>query len=405
MEQLSLLKAVVDEYVSADGGLNNTTLYDRVSTKLDIDDSLYVHPVGKAQTRRNLFHRRIRWCQQSLKQSKYLKQITRGTWELTNYAKTELHSIKAGQRIIAMSTELGICIWSQSDAVFRDIIDEPIHLVLTSPPYPLKISRAYGNVCQSEYVDFICRSLEPVIAKLATGASIVLNLSNDIFEDRSPARSTYLERLVVALEDRFGLSKMDLIPWVSNKPPGPVAWASKKRYQLNTGYEPILWFCNDPHRCYADNRRVLKSHTKSHQRFVENGGIKSEAKHGDGVYRKRAGAYSKVTDGRIPRNVLEYSNYCESGRAVNQYARQLGIPPHAAKMPLSLANFLIQYLSRPGDLVADLFAGTLTTAQASEQNNRRWVCSEKVWEYIRQSFIRFGNDAWFNPAFVNAGFK
>lgn len=404
MEQLSLLNTVLNEYAEADGRIDNATLYKSVSSRLDVNADLHVHPIGKAQLHRNLFHRKIRWVQQTLKQSKYLQQVSRGTWELTNHAKIELHSIKAGKRVLAMSTELGICIWAQSDDVFKDIIDEPIHLILTSPPYPLKVGRAYGTVSQSEYVDFICRALDPVIAKLAAGASIALNVSNDIFEDRSPARSTYLERLVIALEDRFGLSKMDTIPWVSNKAPGPIAWASKKRYQLNTGYEPILWFCNDPHRCYADNRRVLKPHTETHQRFVANGGIKTEALHGDGVYRKKVGAYANTTDGRIPRNVLDYSNYCASGRAVNKYAQQLGIAPHAGKMPLSLANFLIQYLSRPGDLVADPFGGTLTTAQAAEQNNRRWVCTERVWEYIRQSFIRFENGAWFNPVFINTKF-
>ena len=73
---------------------------------------------------------------------------------------------------------------------------------------------------------------------------MALSLSNDIFEQGSPARSLYLERLTIALEDRLGLRLMDRLIWKSNKPPGPYQWASKERMQLNTAYEPVLWFSN-----------------------------------------------------------------------------------------------------------------------------------------------------------------
>ena len=402
MEQQELFSALIDIYSSAEHPLSNSDVYKKVSAKIGlIDDERNFQPVGKDKTMRNLYHRKIRWLQQTLKSKKILKRVERGFWEMLPNEKIRLRSIKEGKKVIAFSTNFGVCLWASNKDVFKDVIDEPIHLVLTSPPYPLKVSRAYGNVDLKDYIDFICQALEPIVKKMANGASIALNVSNDIFVKGSPARSTYLERLIIALEDRLSLFKMDTLQWVSNKPPGPIAWASKKRTQLNTGYEPVLWFCNDPLACFSDNRRVLLPHTKEHQKFINNGGVKKSHTNGDGAYRKFTGAFSNKTKGKIPRNVLTFNNFCSEGRSVTKYAKEIGILPHSAKMPLKLASFLVQFLTRPGDLVVDPFAGTLTTAQAAEENQRRWVCTEIMWEYIRQSFVRFKGDVWINPNFAN----
>jgi len=405
MKQINLLSSVSEAYLSSDEPVSNQDLYACVAadTPISKHEVTDIQEVGESKTKHNLYHRKIRWIQQSLKQQGIIQRVKQSHWEMTAQAKIKLRAIKEGNRIIALSTKHGVCLWSSSDDVFKDVIDEPIHLILTSPPYPLKTPRAYGNVDVRAYVEFVCEALEPIVKKMAQGASLALNVSNDIFEDKSPARSTYLERLIIAIEDELGLSKMDTLQWVSNKAPGPIAWASKKRYQLNVGYEPILWFCNNPHLCFADNRRVLMPHEDKHKKFIESGGLKTATVNADGNYRKKAGSFSNRTDGKIPRNVLNFSNYCHSGRKVGRYAKSLGIAPHSAKMPVPLASFLIQYLSRPNDLVVDPFAGTLTTAEAAEHNDRRWVCTEKIWEYIRQSFVRFGDDTFFNPAFLNVG--
>jgi site-specific DNA-methyltransferase (cytosine-N4-specific) len=245
----------------------------------------------------------------------------------------------------------------------------------------------------------------PLLDKLADGGNIALNLSQDIFEHKSPARSDYLERLVIALKDELGLHLMDRIPWVCpNKLPGPIQWASLKRTQMNTGYEPIYWFSNNPHKCISNNQRILEPHTTAHQNFINAGGTKKHAVHGDGAYIKRVGSYSNPTTGKIPKNVFSFPNNCREGNKVSAYAKRLGISPHAAKMPLPLAEKLVNFLSREGDLVVDPFGGTLTTGQAAERNNRRWICTEMMWEYIRASFVRF-DDRVMNPKFISAPWR
>ncbi len=390
-------------YEESTGPLTNEELYAELAKKGHSNEEY--HQVGKAAKKHNLFYRKVRWVQQSLKKRNLVIRTSESTWETSPSRKIKLHSIGEAKSMIAMSTSLGIAIWGRSEIIGRDVIDEPVHLILTSPPYPLKVPRAYGNTTTEHYIDFISMVFEPWIKKLAPGGSIALNVSNDIFESGSPARSTYLEELTLELKRRFGLHLMDRMPWVSNKAPGPLQWVSLKRYQLNVGYEHVLWFTNDPFKCFSNNQRVLQEHSEQHKRLMAKGGMQYHSTAADGNYVKKVGAYGRETAGRIPTNVLNFSNYCKSGRQVTAYAKQLGIPPHAAKFPASLCKFLIEFLTEPKQLVVDLFGGTLTMGEAAEETGRRWVCVETMWEYIKQSFPRFdrfGNDVYWNPAFLNA---
>lgn len=224
---------------------------------------------------------------------------------------------------------------------------------------------------------------------LVAGGNIVLSLSNDIFESKSPARSLYLEELTIALRKRLGLFLMERIVWPSNKPPGPVQWASKKRIHLNTGYEPLRWFCNDPINCIADNRRVLEPHTETHKRLIAKGGEQRVAINGDGAYRIRHGSYGNATAGRIPRNVISISNHCASQRAYKQRARELGLVPHGATMPLELAQRLVRFMTDVDQLVVDPCGGSLTTALAAELEGRRWATTDVVFDYVRGGAERF----------------
>ena len=377
MQQLNLLEtAIVDCYqnASTDDRVSNSMVYRHVESALGVPGD--VTPVGKSGVLRNVLHRKIRWAMQDLKLQGAIEKVSRGHWTLTKQKRVELHSIEASQHMVAASTSLGVAIWAKSQTVFSRILtNEPIHLALTSPPYPLNQPRAYGNHKEiQDYIDFICDALSPIVEKLYDGGNIALNIGNDIFTQGTPARSTYVERLVIAIEDRLGLSLMDRLVWsCPNKIPGPIAWASKKRMQLNAGFEPVLWFCNNPNKCIADNRRVLQPHSEAHQRFIESGGQKRRQVNGDGAYIKRAGAFSNATEGKIPKNVLTFHNVCSSGRKVSQYAKENGWPAHSAKMPLTLADFLVKFLSRDGDLVVDPFGGTMTTGQAAEQIGRAHV--------------------------------
>lgn len=69
--------------------------------------------------------------------------------------------------------------------------------------------------------------------------------------------------------------------------------------------------------------------------------------------------------------------------------REKDIRPHPARMPLELANFFIEFLTDPGDIVLDPFAGSNTTGFCAEKLSRSWISIEAKEDYGEQSIIRF----------------
>lgn len=395
------LDAVMAAY-SNGAEVSNEAMYERVrqTSGIDADQWEQRAPVGRAGASRCLAERRARWHQQTLRDLGIIERVPgkRGVWRLVAGKEQTLTPAPAGVALLAYSTRLGLALWS--DCAMLQRVDEPIALCVTSPPYPLRQPRAYGNPTAQDFSDFITVALEPVVRTLLPGGSIALNLSNDIFEPGSPARSLYLERLTISLHERLGLQLMDRLVWHNpSKPPGPMQWASRTRQQLNVGYEPVLWFTNDPKACFADNRRVLQPHSERHARFVAMGGHQHDRSHSDGAYRKRPGAYGKPTAGKIPKNVLSFAHQSQEAMNSRQKVRAASLPVHGAPFPLGLAKFLVQFLSRPGDLVLDIFSGWNTTGLACELTGRRWLAFEKHAQYAAGGSFRFESFEGFERCF------
>lgn len=381
--------------------VTNEELYRAVREPLGLSDDAFdtKQPVGSTGKKHCLATRKIRWFQQSLRKVGALERVPgrRGLWRLAVRDDGKL-TPAVGMTLVGFSTHLGVALWSSCDVFAK--INEPIAVIITSPPYPLAKPRLYGGPTEVEMVDFVCAALEPLIKNLLPGGSLALNCSNDIFLKGSPARSMYVERLVLAIHSRLGLSLMDRMVWTSPKPPGPMAWASGTRQQLNVGYEHVLWFSPDPARCFADNRRVLEPHSDRHLKLVARGGEGRTVVNGDGAYRLREGvSFSSSTPGRIPRNVMAHSHKGREITALRAAAKAHGLPVHGALMPLSLASFLVKFLSMKDQLVVDPWGGWATTALAAEDNGRRWLVTERMAEYVAAQALRFRDCAGFRSSF------
>ena len=92
--------------------------------------------------------------------------------------------------------------------------------------------------------------------------------------------------------------------------------------------------------------------------------------------------------GAIPSNLLQISN-TESNSQYIQLCKALNIDAHPARFPIKLPDFFIQFLTEPGDVVLDIFAGSNTTGLAAETNKRRWMAFEKNPAYLAASAFRF----------------
>jgi site-specific DNA-methyltransferase (cytosine-N4-specific) len=90
---------------------------------------------------------------------------------------------------------------------------------------------------------------------------------------------------------------------------------------------------------------------------------------------------------RLP-NAFSFSN-TNSNDNFLRACREKGIVPHPARMPEGLISFFVQFLTDPGDLVLDPFAGSNTTGYVAEKLERKWVGIEINENYLSQAKLRF----------------
>ena len=98
--------------------------------------------------------------------------------------------------------------------------------------------------------------------------------------------------------------------------------------------------------------------------------------------------FSKNNNGSIPPNLLEFAN-TESNSRYLRACRQAEISPHPARYPALLPEFFIKFLTDPGDMVLDPFAGSNITGEVSERLGRRWISIDIIEEYLKGSKFRF----------------
>ena len=407
--QMDLFEAMLDIYAESAEAVANGALYQALTMKAGVDAAIWDarQPVGTSGEEHCPAKVQCRWWQQTARAMGLIERVpnSRGRWRATDKGRArvkpseeELEPAPRELVMLGFSTKLGIALWGDCRDVFSRI-DEPVHLVVTSPPYLLRNPRAYGGpTCEKAYVDFICECLEPVVARLAAGGSIALNVTNDSFLPGMPARSLYMERLVIALHERMGLFKAETIVWHDDsKPPSPIRWSSINRQLPRVAYEPILWLTNDPSRLFSDNRRVLQSHTARHKRLMAAGGEKRTAVYGDGANRIRQGSFGKETEGRLPTNVLTIGHRDPSQDELRRELPRLGLPVHGATMPKRVARWLIDLMTEPGQLVVDTFSGWATTAVAAEEAGRRWIVAERMRAYLQGAAYRMREADGFAP--------
>jgi site-specific DNA-methyltransferase (cytosine-N4-specific) len=96
--------------------------------------------------------------------------------------------------------------------------------------------------------------------------------------------------------------------------------------------------------------------------------------------------------GAIPSNLLQIPNTDSNGSYLRD-CKDVGAKGHPARFPAKLPEFFIKYLTVPGDLVVDIFAGSNTTGQVAEALDRKWLAFEPSREYLAALAFRFMDNA------------
>lgn len=264
-----------------------------------------------------------------------------------------------------------------------------VDLVITSPPFALQRKKEYGNKDQNEYVDWLLQFAEPIKGVLRDTGSFVLDLGGAYRKGR-PVRSLYNYRVLIRFCDEAGLHLAEEFFWFNPaKLPSPIEWVNKRKIRVKDAVNTVWWFSKTDFP-KANVKNVLVPYSDRMKQLLKNG---------DSFYkpRKRPSGhdisvrFSDSNDGAIPPNLLQISN-TESNSQYLRYCKKMGVKPHPARFPMKLPEFFIEFLTEPGDLVFDIFAGSNTTGAVAESSSRRWMAFEKQQDYLVASAFRFLND-------------
>ncbi len=284
----------------------------------------------------------------------------------------------------AYVTSFGRAYHADALDVLPTLADDSVDLVLTSPPFALRRKKAYGNVAADEYVEWLWPFAEEIHRVLAPDGSFVLDLGGAWNPGRG-TRSLYQYELVLRLSRLFHLAQE--VYWYNPcKLPTPAEWVTIRRTRVKDAVN-VLWWFGKTEEPRADNRRVLKPYSRSMRRLLRDGyqPARRPSQHDIGPH------FRRDNGGAIPPNLLEVPN-TRSADAYIRRCRAAGLPVHPARFPPAVPEFFVRFLTEPGQLVLDPFAGSNVTGQVAEALGRRWLSVELNEDYVRGSRLRFADD-------------
>lgn len=300
---------------------------------------------------------------------------------------------------IAYRTDYGIYLHgSASDLSKEDIshiTDKGINLIFTSPPFPLKRKKKYGNYNGQEYIDWLVGVVKHLLNFLDEKGSLVIEVGN-AWEAGSPEMSTLPLEALLAIKKECGLHLCQSFIWYNiAKLPGPAEWVNIKRIRVKESFTHIWWFSKTPNP-KADNRKVLQEYSKSMKQLLKNKKYNAGERPSEHVINETS--FLKEHAGSIPSNVLISSNTA-SNTDYQNYCKQHEIPLHPARMPKEIPEFFIKMLTDENDIVFDPFGGSNTTGAVAESLKRNWISTELNKEYIDGSKGRFIDGSNTNHSF------
>ena len=231
----------------------------------------------------------------------------------------------------------------------KDIPNNSLHLMITSPPY--NVSKEYDNdLSLNEYLDLLKNCFTEIYRVLVNGGRACINIANVGRKPYIPL-SDYVSKIMIEI----GFNMRGEIIW--NKSAGAgisTAWGS-----FQSASNPIL---RDVHEYIL---------------IFSKGNYKRERDKNEKEFR-----YDNISK-------EEFIEWTKSIWTMNpESAKRIG---HPAPFPEELPNRLIKLFSFTNDIVIDPFMGSGTTAIAAIKNNRNFVGYEINEEYINLANNRIEN--------------
>lgn len=294
---------------------------------------------------------------------------------------------------IAYKTKFGAFYKGEVEEVLKssqfEVYKNRINLIFTSPPFPLNRKKKYGNLQGDKYIEWLSELAIVFKRFLTEDGSIVIELGNS-WEPRRPVMSTLAIEALLAFLEKGNYNLCQQFIWHNPaKLPSPAQWVNVERIRVKDSFTHIWWMSKTDFP-KADNKMVLVEYSDSMKSLLKkqkyNAGLRP-SEHNIGER-----SFLKNNNGAIPSNVITVAN-THSSTNYQKYCKMNGIELHPARMPTEIVGFFINFLTDPGDIIFDPFAGSNTTGATAEELKRKWISVEPNEAYINGSQGRFTKES------------
>jgi len=287
------------------------------------------------------------------------------------------------------TTEKGICINNDCENVINEYLlpyyTGKIQLLLTSPPFPLKRAKKYGNKTGTEYLDWLCNIRNMLKPLLTDNGSIVIEIGNS-WNAKEPTYSTLPLETLIEFKRRCGLYLcQEFIYYNPARLPGPIEWVNKRRIRVKDAFTQIWWLSNSQYP-YADNRNVKETYSKQMKKLISSGKYNAGTRPSEHTISEKA--FANDNGGAIPSNVIIAANTTSNDIYLKE-CKKNGLDIHPARMAPAIPEFFVKFLTHENDIVLDCFAGSNTTGSIAEKLNRHWISIELDNTFYEGSKYRF----------------
>lgn len=291
-------------------------------------------------------------------------------------------------------TALGKCIAGNSLDILKELKDNSINLIITSPPFSNQRKKKYDDfdeIPQDEYVEWLLQFAKAVYPKLALNGSFVIDIRS-AYEKGKAVESIYPYEFLVRMVNELGYNFCQTVYWNNTSAlPLPIQYVNIEKIRLKNSLNMNMWFTKATDgRCKADNKQVLVPYSSRMQDLIEK--PESFIK-GDQVTRPSGNvltikSWQKDNGGAIASNLLSFPNSA-SNDSYLRLCKTLEIKAHPARYPYKLIEFWIKFLTTEDDLIIDIFSGSNTTGKVAEDLKRKWLSIDISQEYVASSVFRF----------------
>ncbi len=261
--------------------------------------------------------------------------------------------------------------------------ENSVDLIMTSPPFGLVRKKKYGNEEADRYLHWFRGFASHFHRILKPNGSLVIDIGG-AWNPGVPTRSLYHFELLSMMCREYGFHLcQEFYWWNPSKLPSPIEWVNVRRIRVKDAVNSVYWLSKTPWP-KANNRRVLAPYSGSQKKLMKEGYTAKMRPSGHDISMQ----FNRDNKGSISPNLLAIPN-TESNGSYQDYCRKNDLQIHPARFPDLLPEFFIRFLTDPGDLVFDPFAGSCVTGEVAGRLERKWMCCELDQSYLMGAKGRF----------------